>query len=75
MSTFCKPIVFVQVNHPDDKTYRPHVRLCLPDTTTFEEAFTAALAVEDAGERDGQRGKKTAQETKDDQVVLSCPDH
>ena len=75
MSTFCKPIVFVQVNHPDDKTYRPHVRLCLPDTTTFEEASTAALAVEDAGERDGQRGKKTTQEKEDDQVVLSCPDH
>ena len=47
MPTFCQPIVFVQVNHPDSKTSRPHVRLCLPDTTTFEEAFTAALAVED----------------------------
>ena len=53
MPTFCQPIVFVLVNHPDGKTSRPHVRLCLPDTTTFEEAFTAALAVEDAGERDG----------------------
>lgn len=47
MPTFCKPIVFVQVNHPEGKTSRPHVRLCLPDTSTFEEAFTAALAVED----------------------------
>ena len=75
MSTFCKPIVFVQVNHPDDKTYYTGRRLCLPDTTTFEEAFTAALAVEDAGERDGQRGKKTIQEKNDDQVVLSCPDY
>ena len=75
MSTFCKPVVFVQVNHPDDKTCSPHVRLCLPDTTTFEEAFTAALAVEDAGKRDVQRGKKTTQEKEDDQVVLSCPDY